>query len=137
MAFGGNLNDNDDVVSDINMVPLIDVMLVLLIIFILTVPVLTHVVKLDLPRAENQPNRVPPQTVNLSVTTDGGVFWNDERVDEAGLDQRLSSAARQEPQPEVFIRGDRAVPYERVAKVMAAVQRAGVLKLGFVTEPGE
>lgn len=136
MAFGGSLNDNDDVVSDINMVPLIDVMLVMLIIFILTVPVLTHAVKLDLPRADNQPNRVVPETVNLSVTLEDGVFWNDERVSDAQLDQRLAAAAHHEPQPEVFIRGDRAVPYERVARVMAAVQRAGVLKLGFVTEPG-
>jgi biopolymer transport protein ExbD len=136
MAFGGNLNDNDDVVSDINMVPLIDVMLVLLIIFIITVPVLTHTVKLDLPRADNTPNLAKPDTVNLSITTDGGVFWNDEKLDLTQLDQRLQTAAAQQPQPEVFIRGDRKVEYENVAKVMAAVQRAGVLKLGFVTEPG-
>jgi biopolymer transport protein ExbD len=136
MAFGGNLNDNDDVVSDINMVPLIDVMLVLLIIFIITVPVLTHTVKLDLPRADNTPNLVKPDTVNLSITTDGGVFWNDEKLDLTQLDQRLQTAAAQQPQPEVFIRGDRKVEYENVAKVMAAVQRAGVLKLGFVIEPG-
>jgi biopolymer transport protein ExbD len=136
MAFGGNLNDNDDVVSDINMVPLIDVMLVLLIIFITTVPVLTHSVKLDLPRADNTPNLVKPDTVNLSITTDGGVFWNDEKLDLTQLDQRLQTAAAQQPQPEIFIRGDRKVEYENVAKVMAAVQRAGVLKLGFVTEPG-
>jgi biopolymer transport protein ExbD len=136
MAFGGNLNDNDDVVSDINMVPLIDVMLVMLIIFIITVPVLTHSVKLDLPRADNTPNLVKPDTVNLSITTDGGVFWNDEKLDLTQLDQRLQTAAAQQPQPEVFIRGDRKVEYENVAKVMAAVQRAGVLKLGFVTEPG-
>lgn len=136
MAFGGNLDDNDDVVSDINMVPLIDVMLVMLIIFIITVPVLTHSVKLDLPRADNTPNLVKPETVNLSVTTDGSVFWNDERVSDEQLGQRLEAAARKEPQPEVFIRGDRKVEYERVAQVMATVQRSGVLKLGFVTEPG-
>lgn len=136
MAFGGNLNDNDDVVSDINMVPLIDVMLVLLIIFIITVPVLTHSVKLDLPRADNTPNLIKPETVNLSVTTDGSVFWNDERVSDEQLAQRLEAAAKVEPQPEVFIRGDRKVEYERVAQVMATVQRSGVLRLGFVTEPG-
>lgn len=136
MAFGGNLNNDDDVVSDINMVPLIDVMLVLLIIFIITVPVLTHTVKLDLPRASNTPNLVKPETVNLSVTTDGGVFWNDERVTDEQLTQRLEAAAKNEPQPEVFIRGDRKVEYERVAQVMATIQRSGVLKLGFVTEPG-
>ncbi|MCU0764114.1 MAG: biopolymer transporter ExbD [Hydrogenophaga sp.] len=136
MAFGGNLNDNDEVVSDINMVPLIDVMLVLLIIFIITVPVLTHTVKLDLPRADNTPNLVKPETVNLSVTTDGGVFWNDQQVTDEQLAQRLEAAARVDPQPEVFIRGDRKVEYERVAQVMATVQRSGVLKLGFVTQPG-
>jgi biopolymer transport protein ExbD len=137
MAFGGNLNDKDEVVSDINMVPLIDVMLVLLIIFIITVPVLTHSVKLDLPRAENTPNLVRPETVNLSVTTDGGVFWNDERMTDQQLALRLEAAAKTEPQPEVYIRGDRKVEYERVAQVMATVQRSGLLKLGFVTEPGK
>ena len=136
MAFGSGLDSADDVVSDINMVPLIDVMLVLLIIFIITVPVITHSVKLDLPRADNTPNIVKPETVNLSVTTDGGIFWNDEKLDFTQLDLRLQTAASRQPQPEVFIRGDRKVPYENVAKVMAAVQRAGVLKLGFVTEPG-
>jgi biopolymer transport protein ExbD len=136
MAFGGNLNDSDEVVSDINMVPLIDVMLVMLIIFIITVPVLTHSVKLDLPRADNTPNLIKPEAVNLSVTNDGGVYWNDEPVNDMQLVQRLEAAASKTPQPEVFIRGDRKVEYERVAQVMAAVQRAGVLKLGFVTEPG-
>jgi len=136
MAFGSNLNDNDNVVSDINMVPLIDVMLVMLIIFIITVPVLTHSVKLDLPRADNTPHLVKPETVNLSVTTDGSVFWNEEWVSDEQLAQRLKTAAKKEPQPEVFIRGDRKVEYERVAQVMATVQRSGVLKLGFVTEPG-
>jgi len=136
MAFGGSLNDNNDMVSDINMVPLIDVMLVLLIIFILTVPVLTHSVKLDLPRASNEEQKVEPDTVNLSITEDGTVFWNDDLLDEEHLAQRLAEAAAREPQPEILIRGDRKVEYEHVAQVMAAVQRAGLLKLGFVTDPG-
>jgi biopolymer transport protein ExbD len=136
MAFGGGLNEGDEVVSDINMVPLIDVMLVLLVIFIITVPVLTHSVKLDLPRADNTPNIVKPETVNISVTENGETYWNDERVDEQQLDIDLAAAATRQPQPEVFIRGDRKVEYERVAKVMAAVQRSGILKLGFITEPG-
>ena len=136
MAFGGGPEDSDDVVSEINMTPLVDVMLVLLIIFILTVPVLTHSVKLDLPRADNTPNLVKPDTVNLSVTVDGAIHWNEEMINEAQLDARLEAAARQQPQPEIFIRGDRKVEYENVARVMAAVQRSGVLKLGFVTEPG-
>jgi biopolymer transport protein ExbD len=137
MAFGSGLEANDDVVSDINMVPLIDVMLVLLIIFILTVPVMTHTVKLDLPRASNAPNEVKPETVNLSVDAEGGVFWNEEKLDEAVLSQRLEAAAQQSQQPEIHIRGDRKVAYEHVASVMAAVQRSGLLKLGFVTQPGQ
>jgi len=136
MAFGGSLNDSGDMVSDINMVPLIDVMLVLLIIFILTVPVLTHSVKLDLPRADNTPQKIEPDTVNLSITEDGTVFWNEDLMDEAHLGQRLAEAAARQPQPEIFIRGDRKVEYEHVAQVMAAVQRAGLLKLGFITDPG-
>ena len=136
MAFGGSLNDGDDVVSDINMVPLIDVMLVMLIIFIITVPVLTHSVKLDLPRADNQPNVVKPDTVQISVTADGRLVWNDLAVDAQGLEARLREAAARQPQPEIHIRGDRQVDYEHVVKAMAAAQRAGILKLGFVTEPG-
>ncbi len=135
MAFGSGLDNGDDVVSDINMVPLIDVMLVLLIIFIITVPVLTHSVKLDLPRADNTPQAIKPQSVNLSIASDGAVFWNDEKLDEAQLQSKLEAAARTEPQPEIFIRGDRKVEYEHVAKAMAAVQRSGLLKLGFITEP--
>jgi biopolymer transport protein ExbD len=137
MAFGSGLDSSsDDVVSDINMVPLIDVMMVLLIIFIITVPVLTHTVKLNLPRADNTPQVVKPEAINLSIATDGAVFWNNDRLDEQALAQRLEAAAKIEPQPEIFIRGDRKVEYEHVAKTMAAVQRSGLLKLGFVTEPG-
>lgn len=136
MAFGGSLNDGDDMVSEINMVPLIDIMLVLLIIFIITVPVLTHAVKLDLPRADNQPNRIEPETVNIAVTADGLIHWNDTLVDTDALDTRLREAALRQPQPEIHIRGDRTVDYEHVIKAMAAAQRAGILKLGFVTEPG-
>ena len=136
MAFGSGLDSSDDMVSEINMTPLVDVMLVLLIIFIITVPVLTHSVKLDLPRADNTPNLVKPESVNVSVTADGALHWNDDTINEAQLTSRLEAAATQQPQPEIFIRGDRKVDYERVVKVMAAVQKAGVLKLGFVTGPG-
>jgi biopolymer transport protein ExbD len=136
MAFGGGLDDSDDVVSEINMTPLVDVMLVLLIIFIITVPVLTHAVKLDLPRVQNEPNIVKPQTITLAVTRDGLVHWDDMLMSQEDLQRRLREAALQQPQPEVHIRGDREVEYEDVMKVMAAVQRAGILKLGFITEPG-
>lgn len=135
MAFGGGSND-DEVMSEINMTPLVDVMLVLLIIFIITVPVLTHSVKVDLPRADNTPNEIKPETINLAVNADGQIYWNDTQVSEEELDLRLATASSMEPQPEIHIRGDKAVSYEHVVKTMAAVQRAGILKLGFVTEPG-
>ncbi len=135
MAFGGDFEHNDEVMSEINMTPLVDVMLVLLIIFIITVPVLTHSVNVDLPRASNQPTELKPQTVQLSVTASGEVFWNETKVDAAELNAKLLAAAAESPQPEIHLRGDKAVPYEHVVKTMAAVQQAGILKLGFVTEP--
>lgn len=136
MAFGGGLDDDTEVMNEINMTPLVDVMLVLLIIFIITVPVLTHSVKVDLPRADNTPNEVKPETVNLSVNAAGVVFWNDAQITFEELENRLSAEANKQPQPEIHIRGDKAAAYEHVIKTMAAVQRAGILKLGFVTEPG-
>ena len=136
MSFGGGLDDDDDIVSEINMTPLVDVMLVLLIIFMLTVPVLTHSVSLELPRAQNVPTQTRPDTVVLAVTAGGQVYWNEDRVEAEVLDQRLLAAASAAAQPEVHIRGDRHVAYESVLKVMAAAQRAGIQKLGFVTEPG-
>ena len=135
MAFGGDFEHNDEVMSEINMTPLVDVMLVLLIIFIITVPVLTHSVNVDLPRASNQPTELKPQTVQLAVTASGEVFWNETKVDAAELNAKLLAAAAESPQPEIHLRGDKAVPYEHVVKTMAAVQQAGILKLGFVTEP--
>ena len=137
MAFGGGLDDNEEVMSEINMTPLVDVMLVLLIIFIITVPVLTHSVKVDLPRADNTINNAKPETVNLAVTAEGLFHWNETQVTLEELEQRLSVAATQEPQPEIHIRGDRQVDYEHVIKAMAAVQKSGILKLGFVTEPAQ
>lgn len=137
MAFGGGLDDDNEVMSEINMTPLVDVMLVLLIIFIITVPVLTHSVKVDLPRADNTVNELKPETVALAVTGEGQIHWNKDAVTLEELEQRLAVAAQQNPQPEIHIRGDRQVDYEHVIKAMAAVQRAGILKLGFVTEPGQ
>ena len=135
MAFGNNLDDGDEVMSEINMTPLVDVMLVLLIIFIIAIPVLTNAVKLDLPRAAASPDD-RPERVTLSVTVDGVVHWNDIAVDENELQRRLGEAALQQPQPEIAVRGDRKADYEYVIRVMAAAQRAGIAKLGFVTEPG-
>jgi biopolymer transport protein ExbD len=121
--------------SEINMIPFIDVMLVLLIIFIITVPVINHAVSVNLPRASNQKLLDKPQNVRLTVNAEGAYFWNDEAVADAVFEQRLQAVASQQPQPELHIRGDRAVRYERVAQALAAAQRAGVQKIGFVTEP--
>ena len=134
MAFGTQ-DDTDDVMNEINMTPLVDVMLVLLIIFIITVPVMKHAVNVDLPRATNQPENVKPETVRLSVSADGKYFWNEFEVTEEELFPRLQTEAAKEPQPDLHIRGDKNVRYEFVAQAMAAAQRAGVRKIGFVTEP--
>ena len=134
MAFGTQ-DDTDEVMNEINMTPFVDVMLVLLIIFIITVPVMKHAVNIDLPRATNQPQDAKPETIRLSVDASGSFFWNDEAVDDAGLAVRLKAEAAKSPQPELHIRGDKDVRYERVAQAMAAAQVAGVKKIGFVTEP--
>ena len=144
MAFGNldsdNNNDNsnsggDDVMNEINMTPMVDIMLVLLIIFIITVPVLKHAVNVDLPRATNTPQTVKPETLTLSVDADGGYFLNQTRVSDTELAVQLQQAAAQNPPPDLHIRGDKAVRYERVAQAMAAAQQAGVKKIGFITEP--
>ncbi len=132
-----DFEDEDREVSEINMVPLIDVMLVMLIIFMITVPVLTQRVAVDLPRASAEKNLEDPERVTLAIDAQAQVFWNDEPIDATTLQQRLEHAARQDPQPELHIRGDRKAEYESVLQVMAAAQRAGVEKLGFVTRPGD
>ena len=134
MAFGTQ-DDADEVMNEINMTPLVDVMLVLLIIFIITVPVMKHSVNVDLPRATNQPEQVKPETLRLSVAADGSYYWNGQTIADAELDSRLHEEATKNPQPDLHIRGDKDVRYERVAQVMAAAQRAGLRKIGFVTDP--
>ncbi|SRR6218665_2313755 len=131
----GTQSDNDEMMSEINMIPFIDVMLVLLIIFIITVPVIKHAVNIELPQASMEKVLDKPENIRLSVDADGVYFWNDQRVDDADFANRLTAAAAQEPQPELHIRGDKAVRYERVAQAMAAAQRSGVRKIGFITEP--
>ena len=134
MAFGTQ-DDTDDVMNEINMTPLVDVMLVLLIIFIITVPVMQHAVRVDLPQAASQPQDEKPETIRLSVDAQGAYWWNDAAVPDGALAARLAAQAARTPQPELHIRGDRDVRYERVAQAMAAAQRAGLRKIGFVTEP--
>lgn len=130
----GSLSDDDDFNPEINTTPLVDVMLVLLIIFIMTIPVMNHSVKLDLPRAANQPNDVKPQTINVSIDAAGQTYWNNEVLDEIQLRSRIADAAKVTPQPELHLRAERTTPYERVAQVMAAAQSGGLTKMGFVTE---
>ena len=134
MAFGTQ-DDTDEVMNEINMTPLVDVMLVLLIIFIITVPVMKHSVHVDLPRASNEAQNVKPETIRLTVDAQGAYYLNETRIEDSGLTPRLRDAAAQNPQPELHIRGDKAVRYERVAQAMAAAQQAGLRKIGFITEP--
>ncbi len=136
MSFGSMDDEgSDEVMNEINMTPLVDVMLVLLIIFIITVPVMKHSVNVDLPRATNQPEDVKPATVRLAISADGKYHWNGEDIDDARLESNLKTEAIKDPQPDLHIQGDKEVRYERVAQAMAAAQRAGVRKIGFVTDP--
>ena len=126
----------DDIVSTINTTPLVDVMLVLLIIFLITIPVVTHTIPLELPKVSNQPRQTKPENINISVSKDGGIYWNEQNVaDTTALVEKLKKVAVAKPQPEVQIRGDGDVRYESVGKVVFACQRAGILKIGFITEP--
>ncbi|MCR6474932.1 biopolymer transporter ExbD [Variovorax sp. ZS18.2.2] len=134
MAFGTQ-DEPDEVMNEINMTPLVDVMLVLLIIFIITVPVMKHAVNIDLPRASSEPELPKPQNILFSVTADGSYYWNEQKIDDSELPNRLAAEAAKEPQPELHIRGDKAVRYERVAKAMSEAREAGVRKIGFITEP--
>lgn len=128
-------DEHDEVMSEINMIPFIDVMLVLLIVFIITVPVMKHAVNVQLPRASNEEQAPKPDALRLSVLADGSYQLNDEAVSDAQLPARLSAAAQAQPQPDLHISGDRDVRYERVAQAMAAAQQAGLAKIGFVTVP--
>ena len=134
MAFGTQ-DETDDVMNEINMTPMVDIMLVLLIIFIITVPVMKHAVNIDLPHATNQAENIKPETVRLSVDAQGAYFINETPVVDADLATQLQLAAAQNPQPDIHIRADKNVRYERVAQAMAAAQQAGLKKIGFITEP--
>ncbi|WDD92096.1 biopolymer transporter ExbD [Burkholderia sp. FERM BP-3421] len=128
-------NSHDDAMSDINMTPLIDVMLVLLIVFMVTLPVVTHSVKLDLPTASSALNDVKPAHVTVSIEASGAVRWDEQVVDPVALQDRIEQAANQQPQPEVQLYADRAARYEAVADLLSAAQRAGLTKIDFVTQP--
>jgi biopolymer transport protein ExbD len=135
MNIGSN-GDEDEVVSAINTTPLVDVMLVLLIIFLITIPVVTQSVNVKLPSETNLPRQTKPENVEIAVNKDGDVFWNLQLVaDNNVLVERLKKVSVLDPQPEVHIRGDQESRYESVGRVVFACQRAGILKISFVTEP--
>jgi biopolymer transport protein ExbD len=126
----------DEVVSSINTTPLVDVMLVLLIIFLITIPVVTQTVALNLPQETNIARQTKPENIEISVNKDGDVYWNAQLVaDNEALFQRLKKIATMTPQPEVHIRGDEKARYESVGRVIFACQRAAIMKISFVTEP--
>ena len=128
----------DEVISTINTTPLVDVMLVLLIIFLITIPVVRQSVAVDLPKEENTPTVTKPENVLLSVSREGDVYWNTIAIkDSDDLLLRLKSVSVLDPQPEVHIRGDMEARYEAVGQVVFACQRAGIVKIGFITEPPE
>jgi biopolymer transport protein ExbD len=135
MGMGSLSDSEDDFNPEINTTPLVDVMLVLLIIFIITIPVINHGVKIDLPQASSQVNEVKPEHINLSIDAQGVMYWDDEAIDAQQLSARISTAAMKTPQPELHLRAERMTPYEKVAQVMSAAQGGGLSKIGFVTEP--
>ena len=129
--------DDDRAMSEINTTPLVDVMLVLLIVFMITIPVITHTVPVELPKVRNEATKTAPENINLSVNQDGQVFWNQSLIaDNAALLERLKGVAVQKPQPEVHVRADQRTRYEHVGRVILTAQRAGIQKVGFITEPG-
>ena len=122
--------------ASINTTPLVDIMLVLLIIFLITIPVVTHTIPVALPREVNQPTKTKPENIIVAIDKDGAVYWNDARLaDNRTLLAKLKQRAVASPQPEVHIRADKAVRYEYVGRVVVDCQRAGIAKIAFITEP--
>jgi len=138
MAFGSfDSNRHQGPMAEINVVPLVDVMLVLLVIFIITAPLLTNAVKIDLPKASSNPNITKPDHIEFGIREDGSYFWNGEQVEVASLAARFEMEAKKQPQSELHIRADRLAHYELVAKVMSLAAKAGVVRIGFVTDPAQ
>jgi biopolymer transport protein ExbD len=138
MAIGSfNGRSHQAPMADMNVVPLVDVMLVLLVIFIVTAPLLTHSVKIDLPKASTSANITKPEHIEFGIREGGDLFWNGERIALAELASRFAAVAQQQPQPELHIRADRNARYESVALVMSAAAKAGLTRIGFVTDPAQ
>jgi len=138
MAFGGfNDNKQQAPMSDINVTPMVDVMLVLLVIFIITAPLFTHAIRLDLPNAPSTAAPQKPETITLSINSEGKVYWNNDAIEQKDLGPRLAQEAQKNPQPELQLRADKSTRYETIAQVMAAAQNNGMTKIGFVTDVNE
>lgn len=137
MAFGSfdQKNNSNHMVSEINMVPLIDVMLVLLVIFIITAPLLAHSIKIDVPQVSSTPVTEDPKSIDLAIDANGGIFWNESPIPEADLREMFISQAKEVPQPEIRIRADANTRYEQLARIMAMAKGSGLKKLGFITSP--
>jgi biopolymer transport protein ExbD len=136
MSVGSPDDDEGEVVSAINTTPLVDVMLVLLIIFLITIPVVTHTIHVQLPLETNKPLQTKPQNIIIAVTKDGDYYWDQQKVaDIAALKDKLKSIANVVPQPEVHIRGDATGPYEYVGRVVVALQQSGIFKFALILQP--
>jgi len=136
MAMAVGPAEDDDVISAINTTPLVDVMLVLLIIFLITIPVVTTSIPVQLPKERVEVRETKPENVVLSVDTKGNIYWYDARMPNTdALVARLKEVSKKDPQPEVHVRGDLSSPYEGVGKILLACQRAGITKVAFITEP--
>jgi biopolymer transport protein ExbD len=136
MSVGQDSGEEDQVMSAINTTPLVDVMLVLLIIFLITIPVVIQQVPLELPKERNVPTQTKPENINISINKDGDMFWGTEHVpNQKALFEKLKKVAVMDPQPEVHVRADESTRYEFVGRVVATCQRASILKIGFITEP--
>jgi biopolymer transport protein ExbD len=132
----GEMEEDEKPMSEINTTPLVDVMLVMLIIFLITIPVITQSVKVDLPKAANIPTQTKPENINIAVDKEGNVYWNTLLVPtQDALLERLKGVAVMDPQPEIHVRGDRGTAYEHVGRVIVLAQRGGIQKVGFITEP--
>ena len=138
MATNIRVDDEEEnaVMSEINTTPLVDVMLVLLIIFLITIPVITKTVQVMLPKAVNIPTQTKPENITIAVDKDGNIYWNNALMaDRDALIQRVAGEAVKVPQPEFHIRGDREARYEAIGRVLYSIQRGGIVKVGFITEP--
>jgi biopolymer transport protein ExbD len=135
MAININTGDEDEVISSINTTPLVDVMLVLLIIFLITIPIAVQTHKVMLPSERVKPRIVNANDVNLAVDVDGKIFWNQSEINTSELNDRLKSISTKRPQPEIHLRGDEKTEFKNIAVVMLYCQKAGIAKVNFVTQP--